>query len=94
MTFGRPQGHKVAPHAPTGSAARAAPHRARRSGRTVRSGRDLDVDAAALDAAVANRHDHLLGHLGLGSTPSPPTVDALVWDLRLPRSLLAMLLGT
>ncbi|MCB9713020.1 MAG: iron ABC transporter permease [Myxococcales bacterium] len=35
----------------------------------------------------------LLGHLGLGSTPSPPTVDALVWDLRLPRSLLAMLLG-
>ncbi|MCX4245444.1 FecCD family ABC transporter permease [Paraliomyxa miuraensis] len=34
-------------------------------------------------------------HLGLPSppTPPPPTLDALVWDLRLPRSLLAALLG-
>ncbi|MEX1365231.1 MAG: iron ABC transporter permease [Nannocystaceae bacterium] len=34
-------------------------------------------------------------HLGLGSgsLPPSPTVDALVWDLRLPRSLLAALIG-
>lgn len=37
--------------------------------------------------------DVLGHHLGLGSEPIVPTIDALVWDLRLPRSLLAALLG-
>lgn len=32
-------------------------------------------------------------HLGLPALEHPPAVDALVWDLRLPRSLLAALLG-
>lgn len=32
-------------------------------------------------------------HLGLGAGVASPTVDALVWDLRLPRALLAALLG-
>lgn len=32
-------------------------------------------------------------HLGLHSSTPTPTLDALVWDLRLPRSLLAVLIG-
>ncbi|MCA9706777.1 MAG: iron ABC transporter permease [Myxococcales bacterium] len=32
-------------------------------------------------------------HLGGSSSGAPPTIDALVWDLRLPRSLLAALIG-
>lgn len=32
-------------------------------------------------------------HLGLGPPVSSPTIDALIWDLRLPRSLLAALIG-
>ncbi|MEM9458753.1 MAG: iron ABC transporter permease [Myxococcota bacterium] len=35
----------------------------------------------------------LAAHLGRPSPALPPTLDALVWDLRLPRSLLAALLG-
>ena len=40
---------------------------------------------AALDVVAA--------HLGLLAPEHPPAVDALVWELRLPRSLLAALLG-
>lgn len=32
-------------------------------------------------------------HLGLGSEPLPPLTDSLVWDLRLPRVLMAALVG-
>jgi len=37
--------------------------------------------------------DVVAAHLGLAAPAHPPAVDALVWDLRLPRSLLAALLG-
>lgn len=37
--------------------------------------------------------DVVAAHLGLVAPAHPPAVDALVWDLRLPRSLLAALLG-
>ncbi len=37
--------------------------------------------------------DVLAAHLGLVAHRQPATVDALVWELRLPRSLLAALLG-
>lgn len=37
--------------------------------------------------------DVLVAHLGASAPEHPPAVDALVWELRLPRSLLAALLG-
>lgn len=37
--------------------------------------------------------DVVAAHLGLATPVHPPAVDALVWELRLPRSLLAALLG-
>lgn len=42
---------------------------------------------------LAQALDVVLTHLGAGAPAQPPAVDALVWELRLPRSLLAALLG-
>jgi iron complex transport system permease protein len=43
--------------------------------------------------SLAEALDVVAAHLGLPAREHPPTVDALVWELRLPRSLLAALLG-
>ncbi|AWZ05073.1 MULTISPECIES: iron ABC transporter permease [unclassified Streptomyces] len=45
-----------------------------------------DVGWAELGRVLASR-------LGLGAEPLPPLVDSLVWDLRLPRVLMAALVG-
>ena len=45
------------------------------------------------EVSLADALDVVAAHLGLLAPAHPPTVDALVWELRLPRSLLAALLG-
>jgi iron complex transport system permease protein len=45
------------------------------------------------DVGLGEALDVVAAHLGATVPPLPPAVDALVWELRLPRSLLAALLG-
>jgi iron complex transport system permease protein len=45
------------------------------------------------NVTVSDALDVVATHLGLAAPAHPPAVDALVWELRLPRSLLAALIG-
>jgi iron complex transport system permease protein len=53
----------------------------------------LAVRIGASDVGYGELGRVLGGHLGLDVEPLPPLLDSLVWDLRLPRVLMAALVG-
>ncbi|MEU6744292.1 FecCD family ABC transporter permease [Streptosporangium sandarakinum] len=53
----------------------------------------LAVTVGAAGLSVGEVFQSLAAHLGLPMTPLPPLQDAIVWELRLPRVLLAALVG-
>lgn len=51
------------------------------------------VTIGAADLSVADAGRAVTTHLGLPARPLPPLADSIVWDLRMPRVLLAGLVG-